>query len=62
MKRPAKNKGANNGKAKLTTDAVIHLRALCSMGWTYRRVGAKFGIGSSQVEKIFNRKAWAWLF
>jgi hypothetical protein len=58
----AKNRlrrGEDNRSAKLTTDAVLAIRARCSAGESQRSVAAAYGIHQVCVSLIVRRLRWA---
>mgnify|MGYP002869105176 CR=1 FL=1 len=51
--------GANNRWAKLDDDTVVVIRtAYAEGGWSYRALGAKYGVHLSTVEHLVNGKTW----
>jgi hypothetical protein len=51
--------GEHNGNATVTEDDVREIRRLREEeGWTYERLGTKFGISSVQASNIARRKFW----
>lgn len=45
-------RGQENWSAKLTWQQVCQIRALASVGWTYRKIAAQFAVGDRQVSRI----------
>lgn len=59
IEQDRKARGATNGQAKLSTDAVVTIRALIAAGATNAAVARRFGIAPSLVSMIASRKRWA---
>ena len=50
--------GENSGRAKLTDDQIIKIRALASQGHTRRELGAMFSVSHQNINDIVNRRSW----
>lgn len=64
MQKQRKNTalGERCGNAILTSELVVKLRELAGSGLYFdRQLAEMFGIARSVVNKIRNRKLWAWL-
>ncbi len=54
--------GEQNPRAKLTTDAVLAIRAeYAAGGTTFKRLGLKYGVSDQKVYQIVHRKAWKYI-
>lgn len=51
-------RGTDNHLAKLTEEVVLEIRALRDSGWTYDRLGARFGLAKSHIGRIVRRQCW----
>ncbi len=52
--------GERNAQARLTAPQVMEIRRLYALGGTtYRSLGQRFGVSTSQVALIVQRKKWA---
>lgn len=51
-------RGARHNQAKLTDDDVREIRRLRAAGVKLAAIGRRFGIGTSNVSDIANRKTW----
>ena len=54
------NRGAGNGRAKLTEDQVYEIRAASKRG-DLARLARKFGVSKATASEIRSRRIWAWL-
>lgn len=45
--------------SKMTPDKVVELRMLRASGWTYKKLGHRFGISDNAASDICRRKTWA---
>lgn len=52
------NQGEQHGMAKLTTADVVEIRRRVEAGETQTAVARDFGVASSRISTIVNRKAW----
>lgn len=52
------NRGVKVNTAKLTEDDVREMRRLCGLGWSYKDLAAKFGVGHTSVRKTCIRLYW----
>jgi hypothetical protein len=60
--RQARQKGTDNGRAKLTEEQVIEIRRrYADGGVTQQELGDEFGIDRTKIGCIVNRKSWAHL-
>ena len=55
----SKNYGENNGRAKLTTEAVQVIRHLLQQGHTSKEIAMVYGISKALVSAIKTNKVWA---
>lgn len=56
-----KNRGENNGAAKLTKADVKSLRTQREQGLSYRELAGIFGIHKDSVKGIVHGETWGWL-
>lgn len=59
--RVRSNRGAKNGRNKLTEAVVREIRAMIAAGKTQRTIAAKCGIHHTTVNNIKTGRTWAWL-
>lgn len=52
-------RGAHHPAARLTDAHVREIRSLSANGWTYKRLGAKYGVHPMHIGLIVRRKRWA---
>jgi len=53
-------RGSRNPSIKLTEEQVQEIRRLKGTAGA-ARIGARFGVGQTAVQKIYNGMTWAWL-
>lgn len=51
--------GERHHNAKLTREAVAELRTLRAQGWTFKRLGERFGVSPSNAYSAASGKQWA---
>ncbi len=59
--RHGTNRGANNGRSKLSEDDVRTIRRRRSQGETQQRIAEDYGITQVQVSTICSFKQWGWV-
>lgn len=52
------NRGERQGGSKLTTEAVLKIRAATGV---QRRIAKEFGVSEQAISAIKNRRTWSWL-
>ena len=57
--RPGKiARGEEHGSAILTNENVLHMRKMYLWGHTLHDISVRFGISTSYISRIVNRKVW----
>lgn len=57
--RPGKIvRGSEHGSAILTDQNVLHMRRMHAWGFTLQAIADKYGMSTSYISRIVNRKAW----
>jgi hypothetical protein len=57
--RGRSSRGSKSPNAKLTEDEVTEMRALYTTGgWTYRTLGARYGVSDVMVGNIVRQESW----
>lgn len=56
--RRRSTRGVRNAAAKLTDDDVLTIRRLRVDGWTYARLGDRFGVGKTTIGRVVRRAIW----
>lgn len=53
------NRGEKNGRAKLTEDEVVNIRAYYHAGRTQQSLATEYGVSKMLISLIVRRKKWA---
>lgn len=57
--RPGKiARGSEHGSAILTEKNVLHIRRMHAWGFTLQVIATKYGMSTSYISRIINRKVW----
>ncbi len=56
--RDCSNKGRARGPAILTADNIREIRGMQIDGFTQKQIGAKFGVGQSNIQAILSGRTW----
>lgn len=52
-------RGENHCRARFSNNDIKNIRSLREQGWTYQRIGEKFGVGHSTIGKILRGERWS---
>lgn len=61
MKMSLKRRGEDNGRAKLTADQVIDMRARAAAGEDYKDLALEYSVSKSTASSIINYKTWKYI-
>ena len=58
-KLPPVLRGSTNNKAKLTMTDIRDIRVLRKRGWSWRRLGRRYGVWHTTIAAVVNGRTWA---
>lgn len=61
LKMSMKRRGEDNGRAKLTADQVLEMRARTANGEDYKDLAAEYGVSKTTASSIINRRTWKYI-